>query len=124
MVSINLGGKEFPLCLTVACLDKINEKCGGIGKLISWLNNGDVYQNHAWLLSLMIQEGEENRIITEKINGTFEGDKLLPSTDMIMHLLTPGRFLACKLTMMRAIDQSMRQDIEAENSKNVKNAEQ
>ena len=77
MVTVDIRGKEFPLCLTVAAVDKINAKCGSIKQIGTFLDGkegggafefGRAMHNTAWLLGLLIQEGEENRLVNARLN--------------------------------------------------------
>jgi hypothetical protein len=76
-VTVEIRGKKFPLCLTVAALDQLNEKCGGIGGIMDFLrgnpeeiqglNDAQLQQlsmeatsrakyNNAWMLGLLIRD--------------------------------------------------------------------
>lgn len=133
MVTVEIRGKEFPLCLTVAAVDKVNEKCGSISNIGAFLDGKDsskkfelgrAMYNTAWLLGLLIQEGEENRLV----NARFEGEKTerreVPNADALCHLLTVGTAKMYWDAVITAVNESMVQDIEASYPKNVKNAEQ
>lgn len=129
MVKVTIRGKEFPLCLTVAALDKINVKCGGLNELTAWLKgNGSTSEaicNTAWLLGVMIEEGEENRLIEARFEKDIEVERRgVPDAEAISHLLTPGSAKRYMVDVWKAVDESLAQTIEAENPKNGENAEQ
>lgn len=139
MISAQIRGKEFPLCLTVAALDRINAKCGGMGKINDFLfpkksaasdeeaASLDLYaraKNLAWLLGLLIQEGEENRIVGGQFSSSRPERRAVPGPEEVMHLLKLGEALQFGDVVANAINESLRQDIEAAHSKNVENAEQ
>lgn len=138
MVEVNIRGKQFPLCLTVAALDKINEKCGGLKNLNDFLvKRGETIENGepvptleyrivnvAWLLGLMIQEGEENRYVCARFETGDAVRRAVPDSEAIAHLLTPGAARRYVSAVYAAISESMHQDIEASHEKNVENAGQ
>ena len=128
MAKVTIRGKEFPLCLTVAALDKINEKCGGLSELTAFLNgSGDLskaFHNTAWLLALLIEEGEKNRIVCARFDGTQVEKTDLPDYDTLCSLVTIRTMMRYRGTVMDAIGESMKQEIKAAPPKNVENAEQ
>ncbi len=129
MVKVTIRGKEFPLCLTVAALDKINEKCGGLNKLIDWITgNGNVSEgicNTAWILGLLIEEGEENRLVETMFEANAQTERReVPNSEALAHLLTPRTAKEYRVPVLDAVMESISQTIEAENSKNGENAGQ
>lgn len=128
MAKVTIRGKEFPLCLTVTALDKINEKCGGLSELTAFLNGpGDLskaFHNTAWLLALLIEEGEKNRIVCARFDGTQVENADLPDYDTLCSLVTIRTMMRYRGTVMDAIGESMKQEIKAAPPKNVENAEQ
>ena len=128
MVEVEIRGKTFPLCLTVAALDEVNEKCGGLKNLTGFLNGNDDSSksicNTAWMLGLLIREGEENRLIEARFAGEKTERRSVPDSAAISHLLTPGSAQQYRLAVWNAVNESMRQEIEAEYSKNAGNAGQ
>lgn len=133
MVTVEIRGKEFPLCLTVAAVDKVNEKCGSISSIGAFLDGKDsgekfelgrAMYNTAWLLGLLIQEGEENRLINARFDGEKTERREVPDADALCHLLTVGTTRKYRDAVITAVNESLAQDIEASHSKNAKNAEQ
>lgn len=128
MVKVNIRGKEFPLCLTVAALDKINDKCGGISELAGYLNgSGDLsksFHNTAWLLALLIEEGEKNRAVCAQFDGNSVERSDLPNYEQLCSMCTIHTMMRYRGVVLEAISASMHQDIEASHSKNAENAEQ
>lgn len=128
MSKVTIRGKEFPLCLTVAALDKINEKCGKLSELGAFLNgSGDLseaFRNTAWLLALLIEEGEHNRIVCANFDGAQAERADLPDYDVLCSMVTIGTMMRYRGTVIDAIRESMNQEIEAAPSKNAENAEQ
>ena len=137
MVNVTIRGKQFPLCLTVAALDKINEKCGGISHIGEFLNgypgNGETADLHAgsratvncgWMLGLLIQEGEENRLVEARFAGEHTERRAVPCGEDLAHLLTPGMEKHYRVAVWQAVNESLKQTVEAENPKNVQEAEQ
>lgn len=132
MVMVEIRGKQFPLCLTVAALDEINAKCGGIdgiGKFLDGINDEgkrDLNQsvcNTAWMLSLLIQEGEENRLVCARCDGEKAERRAVPDASAIGHLLTVASAIKYKMVVVAAVNESLTQEIEAANPKNAKSAE-
>lgn len=128
MVTVELRGKKFPLCLTVAALDKVNEKCGGLKDLTSFLkgygNGATAVYNTAWMLGLMISEGEENRLVCARLDGEKAERRVVPDSTAICHFLTPAAAREYQLAVWEAVAESMHQEIEAEHEKNGENAGQ
>lgn len=127
MVEVKIRGVKYPLCLTVAALDKVNQKCGGLKELSAFLNgsndSGKAICNTAWMLGLLISEGEENRLMEARFTGETVKRQAVPDSDAITHLLTPGAMQEYRLAVWQAVNESMNQDIEASHSKNAENAE-
>lgn len=128
MAAVRIRGKEFPLCLTVAALDEVNRKCGGMKQLGAFLNGEDgtgneknsvMICNTAWMLGLLIREGEENRLINARFNGDKTERRVVPDENDMMHYLNVQTALRYRLDVLQAVNESMRQDIEAEYEKNV-----
>ena len=150
-VIVQIRGKEFPLCLTVAALDAINEKCGSIGGIMDFLKGNpseiaaleeeqldasgvtrELWEaekleaasrakiNNAWMLGLLVREGEENRLIEAR----FQEDggckrRAVPGPEEMIHLLTPGQIEEYRLSVLLAVTESMKRNLEAVPSKNV-----
>ena len=128
MAAVKIRGNSFPLCLTVAALDEINRKCGGMKQLGSFLNGEDgtgneknsvMICNTAWMLGLLIREGEENRLINARFNGEKAERRVVPDENDMMHYLNVQTALRYRLDVLQAVNESMQQDIEAEYEKNV-----
>lgn len=146
MVKVNIRGKEFPLCLTVAALDKINDKCGGLAGLASFLycsDEGDgatgnrilmgqrdtanmikSFRNTAWMLALLIEEGAKNHAVCAQFDVSAVEPINLPSYEQLCSMCNIYTMLRYRGNVIDAITASMQQDIEASHSKNVENAEQ
>lgn len=132
MVEVEIRGKKFPLCLTVAAVDKINEKCGGLSGITKFLdgeengktNTGKAMYNTAWLLGLLIQEGEENRLILCRFDGEKAERRAVPDSEAICHLLTVASAKKYRAAVFDAINESLKQEIEAVHPKNGKSEEQ
>ena len=144
MVEVEIRGKKFPLCLTVAALEKINAKCGGMKGIGAFLDGkeqsllippqgaapsetssaGRALCNTAWMLGLLIQEGEENRLVCARFDGEKVERRAVPDTEAIGHLLTVASAQKYRLAVFEAVNESMKQEIEAVYPKNGKDAEQ
>lgn len=131
MVEVEIRGKKFPLCLTVAGLDECNAKFGGLKHLNDFLDGkrdgeADVAQamyNRTWMLGLLITEGEENRLVEAKFDNGDKTRRSVPDGEALSHLLRPGQVNRYYGAIYQAINESLRQEIEAENPKNADHAE-
>lgn len=127
MANVTIRGKKFPLCLTVAALDKINEKCGGLSELQNFLiGDGNVsraFHNTAWMLALLIEEGEKNRQICAQFDGHEAERVQLPNYDQLCAISTIYTMMRYRNICLGAISESLHQDIEASYPKNVESAE-
>lgn len=133
MVTVEIRGKEFPLCLTVAAVDVINARCGSLKQLGSFLDGkdasggvdyGQAMYNTAWMLGLLISEGEENRLVCARFDGKTVERHAVPDATAICHLLTVAEAKKYRSAVLTAVHESMVQEIEAEHSKNGEHAEQ
>lgn len=133
MATVTIRGKEFPLCLTVAALDEINRKCGGMKKMGAFLDGNDgsgnekysvMICNTAWMLGLLIREGEENRLVNARFSGEKTERRAVPNENDVAHYLNAATVLRYRPAVLQAVNESMRQDIEAEYEKNALNAGQ
>lgn len=132
MATVEIRGRQFPLCLTVAALDKINEKCGGLSDLGQFLDgkdgggNGSFSQamsNTAWVLALLIREGEENRLVNARLAGEKPERNAVPDFEEVGHLLTVSLATKSRKAVLEAVRESLQQEVEASYPKNAKNAE-
>ena len=125
MITIQLWGKEFPLCLTVAALDRINEKCGGVDGLMTFLNGGpekdysQMVVNTAWTLGLLIEEGEENRLVCSRFDSSVDNGnrRAVPDQTAILQALTIASAIKYRPAVLAAVSESMSREIEAVYSK-------
>lgn len=134
MVTVDIRGKKFPLCLTVAAVNDLNEKCGGIGGIMDFLrgnpeeieglNEAQLEQlametasrakyNNAWMLGLLIREGEENRIMEARFDGGDTERRSVPGPEDMVHLLTPGQIEDYRLSIIMAVNESLKRTLEA-----------
>lgn len=127
MAKVTIRGKEFPLCLTVAALDQINEKCGGLDGLDGFLFDvssvSEAYRNTAWLLALLLEEGEKNRQVCEFIDGMRTESTQIPNYEQLCSVITIYSMMQYRSVCLKAIGESLTQDIEASYPKNVEHAE-
>jgi len=139
-VTVTIRGKQFPLCLTVAALDKINDKCGGLGGIMGFLKGdpeiteGTTEEqaemlaaeaasrakcNNTWMLGLLMQEGEENRQMEARFGDGDRTPRAVPTPEELVHLLTPGQIEEYRLSVLMAVNEGMKRTFEAVPSKNV-----
>ena len=132
MVEVDIRGKKFPLCLTVAALDKINEKCGGMKNIGAFLggkgadgqaSSSLAMVNTTWMLALLLKEGEENRVVLSRLAGEDVQRQDVPDQETLSHLLTVASANKYRVAVIQAVNESMVQEIEALYPKNVKDAE-
>lgn len=140
MVTVEIRGKEFPLCLTVAGLEAANKEFGGLKNLTAFLdgkydpsqmmvpanpepNTAVALANRAWMLGLLITEGEENRLVCARFDGGDKTRRAVPDAEALSHLLTPGTVNQYLTAIYNAVSESLHQEIEADHSKNADHAE-
>lgn len=127
MVEVTIRGKRFPLCLTVAALDKVNERCGGLKQLTEHLDGGNevvIVRNTIWMLALLIRGGEDNRLMEARLAGEPAEPRQVPDEQMLSSLLGFADAVNHRKDVFAAINESLTQTIEASHSKNAENAEQ
>ncbi len=132
MICVEIHGKSYPLCLTVAALDEINEKIGGISGITTFLNGGEdasyeqMFENTVWLLELLLREGEENRLICEHFADGVANPvrREIPDLKAIRSGFTLASIAVYRASVLAAVSESMSQTIEAAYSKKKENGEQ
>lgn len=132
MVCVEIHHNSYPLCLTVAALDEINKHIGGISDIPAFLNGGkdvnyeQMYENVAWLLALLLREGEENRLICERFAEGIPcpSRRDTPSLQDIRSGFTLASIATYRVAVLDAISESMSQTIEAAYSKKKEKEEQ
>lgn len=133
MVTVEIKGEKFPLCLTVAAVDVINDRCGSLKQLDNFLDGKDeagtvdfgrAMCNTAWMLGLLLQEGEENRLVSARLAGEPVERRVVPNSDEVCHLLTVSEARKCRKAVLDAVCESMVRNIEAEHPKNGDHAGQ
>lgn len=132
MICVEIHKKNYPLCLTVAALDEINEKIGGISGITAFLNGGEdanyeqMFENTAWLLALLLREGEENRLICEHFADGVQAParREIPDLQVLRSGFTLASIAVYRVAVLNAISESMSQTIEAAYSKKKENEEQ
>ena len=118
MATYKIGGEEFPLCLTVASIDQLNELCGGLQGLIPYVADKDLgtgARHTAEVMRLLMLGGKANAEATARINGTQTPE--LPPVPIVADLLSACTF--AELPQMRgaaldAITESLHQDVTAD----------
>ena len=127
MAKVEIRGKEFPLCLTVAALDQVNEKCGSLDGINAFLFDcatvSETYRNTAWLLALLMEEGEKNRQVCELFDGNQTEKIQVPTCEQLCSMISFHSMLRLRLVCLNAIGESLNQDIEATHLKNAEHAE-
>lgn len=145
MVEVQIYGKSYPLCLTVAALDEVTARCGGLDHVGDFLDGkspqhlvfpeaedsadrktdlAGIASNTTWLLSVLLREGENNRLMLARMDGETAERRTVPTLEDLAQLLTIGSALKCRATVMEAVTESMSKEIEALYPKNVKDVEQ
>lgn len=128
MGTVMICGKEYPLCMTVEAFSRITQVCGGLDKLGNYLDgNGDIgkmISNTAFILAILLQEGEENRRMVAGFyaDGDTEARKT-PTELELRSLLIPRQLVQLRPGIMAAINESMKQEVEAAPAKNGDGAE-
>lgn len=114
--------------MTVEAFSRITQACGGLDKLGNYLDgNGDIgkmISNTAFILAILLQEGEENRRMVASFyaDGDTEARKT-PTELELRSLLMPRQLVQLRPGIMAAINESMKQEVEAAPAKNGDGAE-
>lgn len=145
MVEVQICGKTYPLCLTVAALDEVSSRCGGLNNVGSFMDGvescyiippegedtpnrkGDLSvmaSNATWLLGVLLREGENNRQMRLRMDGQPVEPRFVPDCQQLTQLLTVASAIRYRTAVFNAITESMNREIEAVYPKNVKDAEQ
>lgn len=133
-VTVNIGGQEYLLVMTVEAMRQLTERCGGMDKLTGFLlgkgANGkivatDTIANTVYALCVLIQEGEEYRLMEAACYSLPDAPprRRVPGLDELKHFLLPGDIRKYQKPVMDAVYASMEQEVEAEPEKNVKSGE-
>lgn len=119
MQTVDLLGAEFPLCLTVAAVGRLQEKGLRLGDISQLYTTGDgrdiqdVAENTLWLLEVLMQGGQDNGLI----RGITIPDH--PCLDDLRHMLTPGKvFYKILPLVMEAVNEGLGRTVEADHEKN------
>ena len=136
MVEVQILDRSYPLCMTVAALDEINDRCGGLSGLGDFLdgktrdsgesqgiNMETAAVNTAWLLGLLIREGENNRLLVARLTGEPAERCPVPTSEDLAQLLTVHSAMKLRVSLFQAVNESMDKEIEAVYPKNGKDAE-
>lgn len=129
-VTVNIGGQEYTLVMTVEALRQLTERCGGMDKLTAFLlgkgadgkiDAAATIVNTGYALGILIQEGEEYRLMEAACYGSVDTKprRRVPGPDELKHFLTPGNIRRYQKPVMDAVQASMEQEVEAEPEKNV-----
>lgn len=127
--TVEIRGKQFPLCLTVEALEEITELCGGLGSLNNYIfgkataeepgEAGKAYANTVRIIGILVQEGEANRYMEDRWDNPKAERRLVPGADELRHLLTPGESIRYRADVIQAINEGLSQKIEAAPEKNA-----
>ena len=120
MNAVTICGKEYQLCMTVEAFDQITQACGGMDKLGSYLFAARANARIRYLL----REGEENRRLLASFCA--DGDataRKVPTEAELRKLLTPRQLVLLRPSAIAAINDSLRQEVEAAPAKNGGGAE-
>lgn len=126
-VMVDIGGRAYPLCMTVAAMDRLCERCGGLENLGQFLSGGGdaakAMANTVFALGVLAQEGEEHRLmLAECYGGDPQPRRKVPGPEQLRHLFTPAAVPAYQLAVMEAVNASVHQEVEAEAPKNGESA--
>ena len=85
-----------------------------------------MFENTAWLLALLLREGEENRLICEHFADGIESPvrREVPDLKAIRSGCTLASIAVYRASVLAAVSESMSQTIEAAYSKKKENGEQ
>ncbi len=123
-VTIEINGRMYPLCLTVAAMDELEAAGYQLSDISRLLGAGvdmtleQLAKNCVWLAAILIREGELNRQLCA--NDSSEGRYVL-TVDELSHILTPAAALALRAPLMESTAASLTQSIQADHKASEKN---
>lgn len=119
---IDLHGKRYPLCLTVAANEKINDAFGGLKGMSEAMkqDSSKALGLYSDLLHILMEGGENRQKALAWLSGETAACDPVPPKDILMSLLCIADISAYKAKIMEAIALSSRATVEVEpdNSKN------
>lgn len=116
-ITARIGGREYPLCLTVAAMDELDTAGYGINDVSRLLTPTEeltveqVAKNTVWLLDILLREGEQNRHVLAEAGDTL---RTVPTLEELCHMLTPIEALKLRPALMEATVASISVAIEAD----------
>lgn len=127
-ITVTICEKEYPLCMTVEAFDQITQACGGLDKLGEYLtgggNPGKSVSNVAATLAVLLKEGEANRQMMASFGGGGEAEpRRVPTEVELRKLLLPRQLMQLQPAVISAINESLKQEVEADHAKNGSGAE-
>ena len=117
IVSCRIGGKEYPLCLTMRATKAVTEKFGGVAEVGEKMKNASVAEALdlvLWLLALLLREGCALRSLLHPE----EPSRSAPGAEELELLLTPGDLLGLKELLLRTMAVGMGREVASEPGKN------
>lgn len=126
-VTVEIAGATYPLCMTVAAMEQICEKFGSLPNLLEAVRAEDpakALENTTFALGVLIQEGEENRLMVAACYGeNVQPRRKVPGPEQLRHLLLPGQVVQYQLPVLEAVNASMQREVEVAPAKNAGGAE-
>lgn len=123
MVTIKIGERDYPLALTVASVDKMEDLCGGLANIPSYMGSGDFKAAGAAtcnVLAELMAEGEAAAALEAALAGEERAAVRVPTAEELGHLLSPAMIVVARSAAMEAVMASIARTIEvADDPKNA-----
>lgn len=118
IVTCQICGKEYPMCLTTRATKEITEKFGSVeeaGALIANLqgNIGQALALALWLLGVLLRDGAALRNLLHP-----EEAPISPPPGELLELLPPGELIGLRDQIFLAMAVGMGREVESEPEKN------
>lgn len=127
-VCATICGKEYPLVLTVKAFGELSDCIDGdLNALPAFLagqsedgsrNMASTMKNTIRILDILMRGGELHRRMEARFNDCDPSPMHTPTPDELGNMLLPEGISRIQLLIMRAISESMSQNVEADTSKN------
>ncbi len=118
IVTCRIGGKEYPMCLSMRATKEITEKFGGVaeaGELLSSLrgNIAQALELVLWLLGVLLRDGAALMNLLHP-----EETPIAPPPGELLELLPPGELMGLRDQLFLCMAVGMGREVESEPGKN------
>lgn len=124
VITVNLLGHEYPMCLTVDAQSTITQLCGGLEEIGSLFDETDMpgtLTNIVQLLHILLQGGREHARVRDLLDGTDSSKHLVAlSADDLRAVLSLSDIPLFQSAIFEAIKAGLSSTVEVEPPKGKK----